>query len=55
MNKDNVVELNSPKGILDPLTEMLRAGAQKLIQQAVDTELQALLAQQSRHPDFVAG
>ena len=44
MNKDNVVKLNSPEAVLDPLTEMLRTGAQQLIQQAVNTELQALLA-----------
>lgn len=44
MNKDNVVKLNSPEKILDPLTELLRAGAQQLIQQAVDSELQTLLA-----------
>jgi len=57
MNKDNVVELNSPEATLDPLTQMLRAGAQQLIQQAVDTELQELLAQhtQRRTEDGKAG
>lgn len=57
MNKDNVVELNSPEKILDPLTDLLRRGAQKLIQQAVDTELQTLLAQhtQRRTVDGNAG
>jgi len=48
MNKDNVIGLNSPATIQDPLTEMLRVGAQKLIQQAVDVELQELL---SKHTD----
>jgi len=45
MSKDNVVELNSPEAILDPLTDMLRAGAQQLIQQAVEAERQGLLAE----------
>ncbi len=45
MSKDNVVELKSPATIRDPLTEMLRFGAQQLIQQAVEVELQELLAE----------
>jgi len=45
MNKDNVVELNSPAAMLDPLTDMLRAGAQQLIEQAVAAELQELLVE----------
>jgi len=45
MSKDNVVELKSPDTIQDPLTEMLRVGAQQLIQQAVEVELQELLAE----------
>jgi transposase-like protein len=45
MSKDNVVELKSPATIQDPLTEMLRFGAQQLIQQAVEVELQELLAE----------
>ena len=44
MSKDNVVELKSPGTIQDPLTEMLRFGAQQLIQKAVEVELQELLA-----------
>jgi transposase-like protein len=44
MSKDNVVELESPATIQDPLTEMLRFGAQQLIQEAVEVELQELLA-----------
>ncbi len=44
MSKDNVVELKSPATIQDPLTEMLRFGAQQLIQEAVEVELQELLA-----------
>ena len=45
MSKDNVVELKSPATILDPLTEMLRFGAQQLIQEAVEVELQELLTE----------
>jgi transposase-like protein len=45
MSKDNVVSLKSPATIQDPLTEMLRVGAQQLIQQAVEVELQELLAE----------
>lgn len=45
MSKDNVVELKSPATIQDPLTEMLRFGAQQLIQEAVEVELQELLAE----------
>ena len=44
MSKDNVVELKSSATIQDPLTEMLRFGAQQLIQEAVEVELQELLA-----------
>jgi len=46
MSKDNVVELKGRD--IDPLTELLKTGAQKLIQQAVELELQELLA---RHAD----
>lgn len=45
MSKDNVVELKSSATIQDPLTEMLRFGAQQLIQEAVEVELQELLAE----------
>ncbi len=49
MSKDNVVELKSPATIQDPLTEMLRFGAQQLIQQAVEVELQELLVERRKH------
>ena len=45
MSKDNVVALSSPEGIEDPLTELLRTGAKRLIQQAIEAELADLLAQ----------
>jgi len=44
MNKDNVVSLSSPEGIEDPLTELVRTGARRLIQQAIEAELAELLA-----------
>jgi len=45
MNKSNVVELKNREQISDPLTEMLRTGAQALIHDAVEMELQELLSQ----------
>jgi len=48
MNKDNVIELLGREINTDPLTELLRSGAQKLIQQAVEVELSALL---DKHTD----
>jgi len=43
MKKNTVVGLAGRDTIADPLTEMLRAGARQLIQQAVKTELQEML------------
>lgn len=43
MNKDNVIELSGREINTDPLTEILRSGAQKLIQRAIEAELQVLL------------
>ena len=48
MSKHTVVELKDRAIGLDPLTELLRTGAQRLIHQAVELELQELLA---RHSD----
>jgi len=44
MSKDNVVALSSPEGIEDPLTELLRTGAKRLIHQAIEAELTEMLA-----------
>tara|TARA_R110000787_G_scaffold211785_1_gene321604 strand:- start:79 stop:1371 length:1293 start_codon:yes stop_codon:yes gene_type:complete len=44
MNEDNVVELSGRVEAGDALTTMLRIGAQDLIRQAVEAELQELLA-----------
>ena len=45
MSKSNVVELNRPVRSEDPLIELLRSGAQQLIQQAIESELQEFLSQ----------
>ena len=44
MKENNVVELSGRVEAYDSLTAMLRSGAQELIRQAVDAELQELLA-----------
>ncbi|MFT4583970.1 MAG: putative transposase, partial [Gammaproteobacteria bacterium] len=44
MKENNVVELSGRVEAGDALTAMLRSGAQELIRQAVDAELQDLLA-----------
>jgi len=51
MSKDNVVVIQSPEGVEDPLTELLRTGAKRLIQQAIEAELAELLAQYEVHVD----
>ncbi len=45
MSKSNVVELSGRDTVCDPLTDLLRAGATQLICQAVEAELQELLAE----------
>ncbi len=57
MSKNNVIELVGREAGHDPLTELLRAGAQRLIQQAVETELLELLGEHSerRTEDGKAG
>lgn len=44
MNQHNIFEFKDRDAITDNLTEMLKAGAQQLIQQAVQVELEGLLA-----------
>jgi putative transposase len=50
---NNVVRLRQPDEIDDPLTEVLRAGARRLLAQAVEMEAEAFLAamQDVRLPD----
>lgn len=40
----NVVRLRQPDDVDDPLTEVLRAGARRLLAQAVELEVEAFLA-----------
>ena len=47
MAKSNVVEFSGRDGIVDPMTELLRTGAEQLIYQAVESELQELLSSHS--------
>ena len=47
MKKSNVLEREVQEGINDPLTELLRKGAEQLIYRAVDAELQELLSEYS--------
>mgnify|MGYP003689982023 FL=1 len=52
MKKNNVLEFAGRETISDPLTALLRSGAQQLITQAVEAELQELLSQYSdQHTD----
>lgn len=41
----NVLRLRQPDAIDDPLTDILRAGARKLLAQAIENEAEAFLAQ----------
>jgi putative transposase len=47
MNKSNVIELGGRAESTDPLTELLRSGARQLLQQAIEAEVQELLAAHS--------
>ncbi len=45
MNKDSVLELDRQSPVFDdPLTQLLREGARKLLHQAIELELQSVLA-----------
>ena len=45
MSKSIVIEREDREAIADPVTDLLRAGAQELIQRAVEAELSELLSQ----------
>ena len=46
MNKDNVVQLEGRDSIaVDPLTQLLKSGAQQLLQVAIEAELQEFMSQ----------
>ena len=48
MSKNSVIELSGRDTTIDPLTELLRTGAQQLIHRAVEAELRELLAAHSQ-------
>ena len=52
MNKDNAKEWTSASAINDPLTDLLKAGAKALIQQAVEAELHAFLSDYDKVTDL---
>ena len=45
MSKNSVVDVSGRDALADPLTELLRTGAEQLIYQAVEAELRELLAE----------
>ncbi len=45
MSRCNVIELSDPSAFTDSLTELLRAGARQLIEQAVEAELAEFVKQ----------
>jgi putative transposase len=50
MSDDTITKLPDPSGILsDPLTDVIRGGARKLIEQAIEAELAALLSAFADH------
>lgn len=49
MSKHTVVSLRDREQISDPLQELVRTGARKLIEQAIEMELQELLSQYVEH------
>ena len=44
MSNDSLVSLAAPAGITDPLTDLLRSGAGRLIEAAVSAELEEYLS-----------
>ena len=45
MTRDTITQLPDPSGFgTDPFTDVIRSGARKLIEQALEAELSALLA-----------
>ena len=46
MPKDNVIELKKPEPFIDdPITDILRSGARKLLAEALETEIEIFLSQ----------
>ena len=44
MDKNNVVDFQDREGISNPLTELLKSGARRLLMQAIETEIQEYMA-----------
>ena len=52
MKKDTVIELKKPENsVEDPLTELLRQGARKLLMQALETEIESFVKQREQIQD----
>lgn len=51
MSEDTVVRFRKPESVRDALTELLREGAQQLIRQAVQTELEGFLGEHAEKRD----
>jgi putative transposase len=51
MTESNVIALKDPVNIRDPLTELLRSGAKKLLHDAVEAELTEMLSGYAEHRD----
>ena len=51
MSEDKVVRFQKPESVRDALTELLRGGAQQLVKQAVQSELEELLGEHAEKRD----
>ncbi|MGH9897064.1 MAG: transposase, partial [bacterium] len=51
MAEDSVVRFERPEAVEDPMTALLRSGAQRLIQQAVEAELAELIERHAGKTD----
>ena len=53
MTKDNVIDLKKPESLInDPITEILRNGARRLLARALETEVEVFMSQ---YPDLRVG
>jgi len=52
MTKDNVIELKKPGSFVDdPITDILRTGAKKLLAEALEAEIESFLSQYADFKD----
>ena len=52
MSKDNVIDLKKPESFIDdPITEILRSGARRLLAQALETEVEVFMSQYTDQKD----